>query len=83
MKKIFLYIFLSLLLIVNANSQSNEMNLWIAKGYKIKTENFAPNPKFGGGIKIFTLTNKKGYLVLCSIVIVANGDIRSALCIEQ
>ena len=78
MKKLLIIIILSLLLSGNAFAQ--KMNTWIALGYKVANEDLLQEKS----LKIFTLINKSGYVVICTIKIKSpNGNIAKAKCKEQ
>ena len=80
MKKLLTIIALSLFL--NGNTFGAELgpiNKWIAKGYKVKNEDFME----GRRMKIFTLQNRLGFIVICTVEIKVSGSIRTARCKEQ
>ena len=78
MKKLLRIIILYLLLSGNAFAQT--MNTWIALGYKVANEDLLQEKS----LKVFTLMNNRGYVVICTIKIKSpNGNIAKAKCKEQ
>ena len=77
MKKVLSIIALSLLLSINASA--GIINDWVEKGYKVKNEDLIEDRK----LKIYTLMNDEGFIVICTVQIKTNGSIRKARCYEQ
>tara|TARA_B100001996_G_C18292792_1_gene451474 strand:- start:93 stop:326 length:234 start_codon:yes stop_codon:yes gene_type:complete len=77
MKKVLSIIALSLLLSINASA--GIINDWVEKGYKVKNEDLIEDRK----LKIYTLINEEGFIVICTVQIKINGSIRKAKCYEQ
>ena len=77
MKKVLIIIALSLLLSINASA--GIINDWVEKGYKVKNEDLIEDRK----LKIYTLMNDEGFIVICTVQIKTNGSIRKARCYEQ
>ena len=77
MKKVLIIIALSLLLSINASA--GIINDWVEKGYKVKNEDLIKDRK----LKIYTLMNEEGFIVICTVQIKTNGSIRKVRCYEQ
>jgi hypothetical protein len=78
MKKLLGIIILYLLL--SGNAFAKPMNFWIALGYKVENEDLLQEKS----LKVFTLMNNHGYVVICTIKIKSpNGTIADAKCKEQ
>ena len=77
MKKALSIIALSLLLSINASA--GIINDWVEKGYKIKNEDLIKDRK----LKIYTLMNEEGFIIICTVQIKTNGSIRKVRCYEQ
>ena len=78
MKKLLGIIILYLLL--SGNEFAKPMNFWIALCYKVENEDLLEEKS----LKVFTLMNNRGYVVICTIKIKSpNGRIADARCKEQ
>ena len=70
-------------LLLSSNAYADTMNVWIGKGYKVKNEDIVIKEYVRSSTKIFTLMNKKGYIVICTVRISSRGTIEKAICVEQ
>jgi hypothetical protein len=81
MKKLLGIIVLSLLL--SGNAYAETMNEWIDKGYKVKNEDIVTSKNSRTATKVYTLINKRGYVVICAVRIYSSSGVGSTKCKKQ
>ena len=81
MKKLFSTI-LVLGFLLSGNAYAETMNEWIAKGYKVKNEDIVTREHSRTAAKVYTLINKRGYVVICTVSVYSSGGVGSTDCKE-
>ena len=81
MKKLLSIMVMSLLLSGNAHAET--MNEWIDKGYKVKNEDIITTKNSRTATKVYTLINKRGYVVICTVRIYSSSRVGSTKCKNQ
>ena len=81
MNKLLGIVILSLLM--SGNAYAKTMNEWIKTGYKVTNEDLVQKKGSSYATKIFTLTHRRGFIVICTVRISGTGSIRRAECEKQ